>query len=807
MIRFDEDFRLVSELKIKRTIKLKDNLLSSPNYLCIERAKFFTEIYKKNKDLPEIIKKAKAISHTLRNMTIFIRDDELLIGNETSKNLGEKLTFELHSFRGFTEKESLKQLRTRKPQPFQISDNDTDELTEIIPFWKGKSLYGDIIYRRMQEEKILLRDDNTAASAPNIAVMTGTNEGHLCAGYEKLLKLGYKGIIKEAEHLQKQLNKNDPEYNDKNHFYEAVKIYYNSAIEFALRYSDLAYKMSEKEENLNRKKELNLIAECMEVVSKNPPNSFYEAIQYIWFTQNIANIIYYRSVLALGRLDQILWPYYQKDIEQGRITKEFALELIEELNLKLTWNCTLLPTNYTAAANALGLNTQTITISGVNEKGLDSTNELSYLFLETYKNIKSLTSDLSVRIHKNTPKKFFLEALKVFQSTSGIAFYNDDIIIPALNKAGYTLEDARNYVLIGCVEPTSQGNTFAATGHMFINLPGVLELTLNNGYSHFSGQIDGLQTGELASFVTYDEFYEAFKQQLQFNIEKAAKIANLMDEEAMKWCQQPFISATIQGCMERGKDYTQGGAKYNFSSITAFSFASLVNSMYNIKKVVYEQKLMTLPEFVDILNSNFKKQNIFRKELLNKYQKWGNDQDEIDHLAVELWDLYCQEVIKHKSIRGGRFNPGAYSMGIHVLEGLITMATADGRKAFQPLSNSLSPANQTELNGITATLNSIAKLNYSLATNGVAVNMRFHPQNLEAEENLEKFYYLLKTYFEKGGMQIQPTVVSTETLRDAQKHPENYPDLIVKVGGYNATFVDLGTAIQNDIIDRLEFNL
>jgi len=369
------------------------------------------------------------------------------------------------------------------------------------------------------------------------------------------------------------------------------------------------------------------------------------------------------------------------------------------------------------------------------------------------------------------------------------------------------LEDARNYVIIGCVEPTSQGNTFAATGHMFLNLPGVLELTLNNGYSHFSGQIDGLQTGDPANFTTFDDFYEAFKSQLRFNIEKAVKIATLMDEEAMKWSQQPFISATLEGCMEKGKDYVQGGAKYNYSSITAFSFASLVNSIYNIKKVVYEKKSMSLTELVNILNSNFKKQNIFRKELLTKYQKWGNDTEEIDALAVELWDLYCHEVIKHKPIRGGRFNPGSYTMGIHVLEGLITTASADGRKSFQPLSNSLSPANQTEKNGITATLNSISKLNYDLATNGVAVNVRFHPSNVRGEENIEKFYYLLKSYFAKGGMQIQPTVVSTETLKDAQKHPENYSDLIVKVGGYNATFTDLGAPIQNDIINRLEYNL
>ena len=798
---------MASESPTKRTIKLKENLLSSSYELCIERAVFFTEIYKDNENLPETIKKAKAIAHTLKNMTIFIRDDEMLVGHETGKNLGEKLALELYSYKSFTDKDILKQLGIRKLQPFYILDSDIEKLTKIIPFWKGKSLFNDIIFQRMQDEKLILRDDNTAASVPNIAVMTGTNEGHICMGYEKLMKLGYIGIINEAEAYQKGLDPDNPEYNEIYAFYDAVKIYYQSAIEFALRYSILAQEMAKKEVNPKRREELRVIAECMLNISRNPPNSFYEAIQCIWFTQNIANIIYYRSVLALGRLDQILWPFYQKDIKENKITKETALALIEELNLKLTWNCTLLPKNYTAASNALGLNTQTITISGVNKKGEDATNELSYLFLETYRNMKSLTSDLSIRIHNSTPKEFFLDALKVFRSTSGIAFYNDEITIRALNKAGYSLADARNYVIIGCVEPTSQGNTFAATGHMFINLPGVLELTLNNGYSNFSGLIDGLQTGDPAKFSTFEDFFEAFTSQLRFNIEKAVKIANLMDEESMKWCQQPFISATLEGCMEKGKDYTQGGTKYNFSSITAFSFASLVNSIYNIKKVVYEKKLMSLTELVTILNSNFKKQNIFRKELLNKYQKWGNDKEEIDALAVELWDLYCQEVIKHKPIRGGRFNPGSYTMGIHVLEGLITTASADGRKSFQPLSNSLSPVNQTEKNGITATLNSISKLNYDNATNGVAVNVRFHPSNLQGEENIEKFYYLIKGYFENGGMQIQPNVVSTETLREAQKHPENFSDLIVKVGGYNANFTDLGTPIQNDIIDRLENNL
>lgn len=799
---------LISDKSLRRTSRLKNDLLTSKYELCIERIKYFTEIYRKFPKDPEIIKRAKAIAHTLDNMTISIREDELLIGNETSKNLGEKINLDLYSYdRSFSKRSSIKKYGKRKLQPFFIEDNEVDELLELIPFWNGKALYSDIIVQRVYDEKLITGMNRIGTAAPNIAIANGTNEGHICVGYEKLLKLGYKGIIKESESYQSKLNKTDIEYQDMFNFYEAVKICYNAAIHFSRRYSKLAFKMASIEKDKLRKKELESIGEMMDNFTKGTAESFYEAIQLIHFTQNIINIIYQRSVVALGRLDQILWPYYKNDLEKEKITRDFALELIEELNLKLTWNVTLLPTDYTTVANALGQNTQTITISGVDKDGKDVTNEVSYLFLEAYKNIKAFTTDLSIRVHKKSPEIFLKNALKVFQSTSGIAFYNDDIIIPAMIKTGYTIEDARDYAIIGCVEPSSQGNTFAATGRIFINLPGVLELTLNNGYCNLTQRISGLETGDPINFTTYNEFYNALTRQLRYNIEKSVKIAQIGDEETMKFFPQPFVSAIIDGCIEKGKDYTAGGAKYNFSSITAYGFATFVDSLYNIKMTVYEEKLISLPDLIQILNSNFDKHEELRQRLINKYDKWGNDIEEIDKLANDLWNLFCSEVVNHKCMRDGHYNPGAYSMGVHVIEGLFTRASADGRKATQPLSNSLSPVNRVEKNGLTATLNSIAKLNYELATNGVAVNVRLHPQNLEGDENLEKLYYLLKGYFKSGGMQLQFNVVSTETLRDAQQHPEKYLDLIVKVGGYNATFVDLGTPIQNDIINRLEYNL
>ena len=791
----------------ERIFRLKQNLLSSKYELCIERMRFFTEIYKRYPNDPEIIKRAKCIAHTLRNMTIFIREDELLVGNETSKNLGEKINLDLQKYDNSLEKRiTYKKLKRRPLQPFFTEEKDIDELIEILPYWKDKSLIGSRIMKKLLEKGYITGEGLIESLAPNIAIHIGATEGHVCTGYEKLLKLGYKGIVEEAEKYQKELDGKKSDFQEKYDLYEAVKIYYEAAIDFSRRYSDLAFFSAEESDNKRRKKELERIGNMMKKFTREPPNTFYEAVQFIWFSQNIANIIYQRSVLALGRLDQILWSFYIKDLEQGHITKDFALELIEELNLKLTWNVTLLPTDFAMVANALGQNTQTITIGGMDINGNDSVNELSYIFLEAYKKIKVFSTDLSVRIHKNTPEEFLKKAIKVFRSTSGIAFYNDEIIIPALEKAGYSLEDARNYVLIGCVEPTGQGNSFAATGRMFMNLPGVLELTLNNGYSNLTKKVDGLQTGDPSQFQTFDDLYDAFIRQLKYNVKRATEIAEIGDIEAMKYFQHPFVSATLDGCMEKGRDHICGGAKYNFSSITAYGFATLVDSLYNIKKVVYEEKQMTLPDLIYILNSNFESQEDFRQKLINKYEKWGNDQEEIDSFAVKLWDLFTKEVARFRPVRGGRYSAGAYSMGIHVMEGFFTRPSADGRKAMEAISNSLSPVNNVEKNGITAVLNSLSKLNYNYATNGIAVNIRMHPQNLKTEENLDKFYHLIKTYFESGGMQIQPNVVSTETLRDAQKHPEKYSDLIVKVGGYNATFIDLGTPIQNDIIDRFEFN-
>ncbi|MFX0029942.1 MAG: pyruvate formate lyase family protein, partial [Candidatus Hermodarchaeota archaeon] len=342
---------MISDSNNRRIIRLKNDLLTSKYELCIERIRYFTVIYKKLPNESEIIRRSKALAHTLENMTIFIRKDELLVGNETSKNLGEKINLDLHSYDGsFGKRSSIKRYGKRKLQPFAIEEEEIDELLEIVPFWEGRALYGDIIPHKIYKEKLISGKNRIEAAAPNIAIVNGTNEGHICIGYEKLLKLGYSGIIQQAESYQSKLDKEAPNFQEKYDFYEAIKIHYEAAIRFAKRYSSLAYKMALNEKDENRRKELEKIGMMMEKFTTESANSFYEAIQLINFTQNIINIIYQRSVVALGRLDQILWPYYEKDLEKNKITIDFALELIEELNLKLTWNVTILPTDYTTIA-------------------------------------------------------------------------------------------------------------------------------------------------------------------------------------------------------------------------------------------------------------------------------------------------------------------------------------------------------------------------------------------------------------------------------------------------------------------------
>lgn len=794
-----------SEATRSRIEQMKEKLLSSPYEVCIERARLYTRSYQETEGQPSAIRAAKALAKTLAEMTIYIWEEELIVGNRTSKRLAGVIPVERGDINAVLEMD-MDTMPNRK-RPIMISEDDRRALREqILPYWKGKTIRDKKATlwaeRGLMKVKLL---GEIGRNCPNLATDIFDVQGHLVLGHENVMRQGFSGIKKRAkEHLEK-LRTENPDESRNADFLQAVIICSEGAIAFAHRFAGEAMKLAEKEADPRRRDELLRIADNCRWVPANPPRTFYEAMQCLWFTQVIAQISYgMAGTFALGRVDQYLYPFYKRDVEQGIITKDEALELIEELELKLTSNILLLPELGIEVSSTLGTSPQPITIGGLTKDGKDATNELSWMILESSEKLKAVINNLAIRIHNKTAEDFMLRACRVYRSTSGQAFYNDEAIIPALLSDGYSLEDARDYAIVGCVEPTGSGDTFACTGGNDIKLAGVLEMVLTNGgYRLMGGQ--GLPTGDPTRFETFDEVMDAFRRQLEHNVKLAVDAVNIKDAIYQAEFPAPFVSATLTGCVESGRDATDGGARYNFGSITARGLGTTTDSLAAIKKLVFDDQVLTMSELVELLETNFEGKDELRHLLINRAPKYGNDDDYVDLIAKEIAELFCREVTEHQSIRGGHFRPSFYSYGTHVLDGQFLGATPDGRMAGEAISNGISPANAREKKGPTAVLNSAAKLEHTLISNGNSLNLRLLPSLVQDEAALGMVASLVKTYFHSGGMHLQFNVVSRETLVDAQKNPQDYRDLVVRVSGYSAFFTDLGKLIQDDIIARTEF--
>jgi len=784
---------------------MQEKLLSSPYEVCIERARLYTRSYQETEGQPSAIRAAKALAKTLAEMTIYIDEEELIVGNRTSKRLAGVIPVERGDINAVLEMDM--DTMPKRKRPFMISEDDRRALREqILPYWKGKTIRDKKATlwaeRGLMKVKLL---GEIGRNCPNLATDIFDVQGHLVLGHGNVMRQGFSGIKERAkEHLEK-LQTDNPDERRNADFLQAVIICSEGAIAFAHRFAGEATKLAEKEADPRRRDELLRIADNCRWVPANPPRTFYEAMQCLWFTQVIAQISYgMAGTFALGRVDQYLYPFYKRDVEQGIITKEEALELIEELELKLTSNILLLPEVGIEVSSTLGTSPQPITIGGLTKDGKDATNELSWMILEASEKLKAVINNLAIRIHSKTAEDFMLRACRVYRSTSGQAFYNDEAIIPALLSDGYSLEDARDYAIVGCVEPTGSGDTFACTGGNDLKLGGVLEMVLTNGgYRLMGGQ--GMPTGDPTRFETFDEVMDAFRRQLEHNVKMAVDAVNIKDAIYQAEFPAPLVSATLTGCVESGRDATDGGARYNFGSITARGLGTTADSLAAIKKLVFDDQVLTMSALVELLETNFEGKDELRHLLINRAPKYGNDDDYVDLIAKEIAELFCREVTENQSIRGGHFRPAFYSYGTHVLDGQFLGATPDGRMAGEAISNGISPANAREKKGPTAVLNSAAKLEHKLISNGNALNLRLLPSLVQDEAALGKVASLVQTYFHSGGMQLQFNVVSRETLVDAQKHPQDHRDLVVRVSGYSAFFTDLGKLIQDDIIARTEF--
>jgi len=780
----------------KRTLSMKSRIISQPHEICIERARLFTESYKRSKGEPPIIRFAKAMEHLLTHMTIKIWDDEFIVGNRTTKLVGTPLYPEV---RVDTIELDLDLYNNRDIQKFLLSEADKKIINEeVIPYWKNeedtvKSRFNSYLNPNLTELMLFL---------PYIVDVNITNGvGHFFPGHENVLKGGFNALVQKAESKLKDFL-NEPE---KVNFIRSIIIILESVKKYVKRFSDLAKNLAEKEINKDRRNELLEISKICLNISENPPESFKEALQLIFFTHVIAGLEDGGYAISVGRLDQLLYPYYIKDLKNGKIIDKEVQFLIECFYIKLStlWNYVLHKGIIAGEGPPIAEN---LTIGGIDKFRNDVTNELSYLFLDSYDHLKTIQPAFSVRVDEKTPDKLLIKTGEAIKSGTSIALFNDLVIIPGLYELGYSLEDAREYAPIGCVEPAHPYKTFGCTNATQINIVKVLELTLNNGTDMFIKRKYGLENSK--KILSFNDLWDEFIYQLRFFIKKMVETMNNLERAIAELSPQPFLSSTIDNCIDRGCDITNGGAIYDFTTTQLIGLATVADSLAVIKKIVFKEELLTYDQLVQLLSKNYKgsyngkKGEEWRQMFINKVPKFGNDDDYVDIIAHDVAKLFCSEILKHQNYRGGKYNPGIYSTSFHLAFGVFTAASADGRKSREPLSNGIGPTHNFDKKGPTAILNSIMKLENKLITNGTSIIIDFHPNNFK----IKTFVPLIRSFFKKnGGFHIQFNVVGKETLCDAQKDPSNYRGLVVRIAGYAVYFTELSRIAQNDIIARTQY--
>lgn len=823
-----------------RSQKHKERMLAAPYEICIERARYYTESYRQTEGEPPAIRAAKALAHTLSRMSLFILEEERIIGNRCSKVVGAIVPVERGDFNAVLELE-LDFLLGREAQPYHIEPRERRELEEdILPYWRGKTfrdrkkelweaaglhfkpsfnpltlrrLFQSLDLKRLQENIMVpifsLRYarrgiKEMAFNNPAMAMNVFDMQGHLILGHKNVLPVGWSGIREKAVHRLAETHAAGDASGSA--WLEAVIISCDAVRAFAGRLADLAEREAEQSADAARRQELRAIAARCRRVPWLPPRDFREAVQALWLTQTAAMIAYgMGSIFAVGRIDQYLYPYYARDRKAGRLTDAEARAWLEELLVKFSGGLLMLPFAGKRTGSELGADSNAPTIGGVTPDGRDAVNPLTHLVLEAFGNVRAMGNTFTIRLSEKNPPSFWRAALGVYRRTSGAALFNDEQAIPALEACGFSTTDARDYGIIGCVEPTSDGNTFGCTSGNDISFVAALEMTLLNGRLRLMGRRIGPATGEPRDFRTFPELLSAFERQTAFLIGVAAKGANLKDTAYAERFPNPLVSATLRGCLERARDMTNGGADYNFSSISARGLGTVTDSLAAIKHFIFDRGVFTMDKLLELLDHNFAGEEAIRAVLANKAPKYGEDDERADAIAREIVAFFCREVSAQRTIHGGRFRPGFFSYGMHVLDGMVLGATPDGRRAGEPVSNSFSPTNRAGRQGPTAIFRSVGKIDHRPIANGCALNIKLSPSLFNGEERLEKMVALVRGYFAMGGMEVSPNVVANEQLRDAQAHPDEHRDLVVRVSGYSAFFTDLGRPLQDEIISRTEF--
>ena len=837
-----EKFQTSDIPKSPRIQKLVDALYEHMPVIESARAKLITESYKETEGEPIITRRAKAFAHILHNIPIIIRDNELIVGSSTIAPRGCQ-TFPEFSYEWL--EAELDTVATRTADPFEIAEETKAELKEADKYWKGKTT-SELATSYMAPEAIKAIEHNIFT--PGNYFYNGV--GHVTAKYWEVLETGFEGIMEKAQKELDGCSVGDGNYARKSHFLEAVILSCKAVIDYAGRYAKLAQEMAAQTSDPVRKQELFVIAEnCSRVPAKGAQN-FYEACQSFWFVQQLLQMESSGHSISPGRFDQYMYPYYKKDMEAGTITREFAQELMDCIWVKL--NDLNKCRDAASAEGFAGYSLfQNLIAGGQNKEGEDVTNDLSVMCIQASMHVHLPAPSLSVRVWNGSPHEFLIKAAELTRTGIGLpAYYNDEVIIPALQNRGLSLEDAREYNIIGCVEPQKAGKTEGWHDAAFFNMCRPLELVFSNGMD--KGEMVGIPTGDVTQMKTFDEFFDAYKKQMEYCISLLVNADNAIDVAHAERCPLPFLSCMIDDCLKEGKSVQEGGAVYNFTGPQGFGIANMADGLFAIRKLVYEDKKVSMKELKEALAWNYDKgldaqsagdmtemimkamqkagRNVdastaegllktfmgmkpgeqktqrFKEihDMIDEVPKFGNDIPEVDYFAREVAYTYSKPLQKYNNPRGGKFQAGLYPVSANVPLGGQTGATPDGRYAHTPVADGVSPSAGKDVKGPTAAATSVSRLDHFIVSNGTLFNQKFHPSALSGREGLEKFVALIRGYFDQKGMHMQFNVVDRQTLLDAQEHPEKYKHLVVRVAGYSALFTTLSRSLQDDIIRRTE---
>lgn len=793
----------------ERMKEFREEVLDEKPYIDAQRAILATLAYKENLNQPRVMVRAKMLEKVLDNMSIYIEDKSLLAGNQATKNRNAPIFPEYTMEFVMNE---LDQFEKRDGDIFYITEKTKEQLREIAPFWQNNNL-------RARGEALLPEEVRVFMETGVFGMEGKLNAGdaHLAVNYERILKDGLRGYEKRVKEYKATLDLTNPDNADKYCFYNAVLIVLKAVRNFANRYSVLAKDLAEKEMNQKRKIELLEISRICSKVPYEPAETFQEAVQSVWFIQLILQIESNGHSLSYGRFDQYMYPYYDRDIKNGTIKESEALELLTCLWIKtLTINKVRSQAHTLSSAGSPMY--QNVTIAGQTTDKKDAVNDLSFLVLKSVAQTRLTQPNLTVRYHKNINKHFLDECIEVMRLGFGMpALNNDEIIIPSFMDWQVKEEDAYNYSAIGCVETAVPGKWgYRCTGMSYINFPRMLLCTMNNGVDLTSNKRFTKGYGYFTEMESYEELLKAWDKTIREITRYSVIVENVIDKASERDVPDILCSALTDDCIARGKTIKEGGAVYDFISGLQVGIANMADCLAAIKKLVYEEKKITRQELWDAILDDFSspKNKKIQEMLIREAPKYGNDDDYVDQLIVEAYDSYIEEIEKYPNTRynrgpiGGIRYAGTSSISANVGQGMSTMATPDGRNAFEPLAEGCSPAHNSDKNGPTAVFKSVSKLRTNKITGGVLLNQKMTPQMLSTEENRQKLELLIKTFFNRlHGYHVQYNIVSKETLIDAQKHPENHKDLIVRVAGYSAFFNVLSKKTQDDIIGRTEQSL